>query len=144
MDFQEWNGLGFEPPMCEDCRVETKALDLRIGLRKGYAEGYGIALIECPSCLTQEERKVALSEGILLAAGKRFDHGMKFIEEFGFIATFEPVESHRPRHPVGPASGTGDAAVGPPRLPERRDALLLTRRGRVDVHRVETTDGTPR
>ena len=100
MDFPAWKDLGLEPPMCEDCCVEMKVLDLRIGLHEGYAEGYGIALIECPSCLTQEERKVALFEDILLAAGKRFDHRRRSIEEFGFVATFEPEESHRPRHPV--------------------------------------------
>ena len=89
-----------ELPMCEDCHVEMKVIDLRIGVREGYAEGYGIALIECPSCLAQEENKVALLEDILLAAGRRFDHRRNSVEEFGFIATFEPKESDRPRRPV--------------------------------------------
>ena len=100
MDFPAWKDPGLEPPMCEDCRVEMKVLDPRICLHEGYVEGYDVALIERPSCPTQEERRVALFEDILLAAGKRLDHRRRSIEEFGFVATFEPEESHRPRHPV--------------------------------------------
>lgn len=87
-------------PMCEDCHVRMKELDLEVGICEGCGDGYGIALLECPSCLTQEERKVALLEGALLGAGRRIDHRRHTVEEVGFIMVIEPEESDRPGRPV--------------------------------------------
>ncbi len=87
-------------PMCEDCHVSMKVLDLRVATNEETCEGYGLALMECPSCLAQEERRVALFEDALLVAAKRIDRVRKFVEEFGLVATFEPKESDRPRRPV--------------------------------------------
>ncbi len=92
-------------PMCEDCHVRMKGLDLRVGIdSEGFGEAYGIALLECPSCLTQEQRKVALFENALLGAGRRINLRRKTIEEVGFIFVTEAEESDRPRRPVRRAS----------------------------------------
>lgn len=94
-------------PVCEDCHVRMKALDLRVGIaaNDGYdGDPYGIALLECPSCLTQEQRRVGWFGDALLGAGRRIDHRRKTVEEVGFMMVFEAKESDRPRRPVHRAS----------------------------------------
>lgn len=94
-----------ELPMCEDCHVGAKLVDLRISVCDRCGAGYGIALLECPSCLNQEQTEVASFEGALLGVDKRIDHRRHMIEEVGFIAVFGKAEERdRPRRPVHRAS----------------------------------------
>lgn len=94
-----------ELPMCEDCHVKTKVIDLRVSVCERCGAGYGIALLECPSCLSQEQTEVASFEEALLGVDKRIDHRRHTIEEVGFIAVFGKAEERdRPRGPVHRAS----------------------------------------
>jgi hypothetical protein len=102
LDLPAWEDL--ELPMCDYCHVRMKALDLRVGVADEGYDAYGIALLECPSCLIQEQRQVALVENALLGAGRRIDHRRKTIEEVRFMMVIEPEESDRPHRPVHRAS----------------------------------------
>jgi hypothetical protein len=96
--------MDLDLPVCEDCHVRMKEFDLRVGFAdEGYA-ACGFALLECPSCLTQEGRRVALFEDALLGAGRRIDRVRKTTEEVCFVVVIEAEEGDRPQRPVHRAS----------------------------------------
>jgi|GEM_PF-4625824 hypothetical protein len=76
----------------------SRLVDLRISTCDRCGAWYGVAMLECPSCLTQDQREVASFGEALLRVGRRIDHRRHMVEEVGFIAVSgNAEEGDRPR-----------------------------------------------